>query len=163
MIELIKDIFNKVYMQIYGFEYHFKNDKVEKLIKDFIDKININVGEQWLLDFIIFQFSYYDGMKTRFDRVYLNWIFGDKAIERWENRTEQQVYFANEFRRKLGINREFDKLNIKEHNEREKLRFTDINDRLLYCDELSLFSDSSDICKCCINYQICYNHVRRLC
>lgn len=163
MLDLVKEVFNNVYFQIYGMEYLFKNERVEKLLNDFLDKVNTNIGEGWLLEFVVFQFSYYDGMKTRFDRIYLNWIFGEKAIDRWNNRTEQQVYFADEFKKKLGIKKEFESINIRDYIESEKLRFEDIYQRLIHCDELSLFIDDSDICKCCLFYQKCKIHEQELC
>jgi len=158
MIDQLKDIFNEVYLLMYGYEYQFKNKSVEKSLQNFIKKIPSRAGEDWLYSFIIFQFSYYDGQKTRFDRIYTNWIFGEKALERWRDRTEAQIYYADQYKVKLGVRREREKLSAKEYMNRERLRFDDNARQFIHCNELSLFDKKSVFCNNCIFFISCQKH-----
>jgi len=159
-LDLIKNKFNEIYFLIYGQEYKFGNKSVEKTLKSFSKNLNESYGENWLMDFMIFQFTYYDGMKTRFDRIYLNWIFGDKAFKRWNNRTEQQIYFSNIFKSKLGIKECITPVSIKDYKNLERSRFISMGRQFIHCDELFLFKENNDICLICDMYNNCLKHYK---
>ena len=155
MKEILKDTFNLIYLHVYGVEYNFRNKNVEKEIDSFLGKMPDGAGEEWMYEYIVFQFAHYNGMKTRFNRVYLNWIFGDKALQRWRERTEDQSYHANQYKLSLGVKKDSPRLSISEYNNAERMRFTDMSRQLLHCHENSLFSVGNDICKVCPMYKTC--------
>lgn len=155
MKDLLKSTFNEVYLLATGEEYNFVNKKVDKQLDNFLKHIPEGVGEDWLLNFTIFQFSYYDGMKTRFDRIYINWIYGDKALHRWDSRTDAQIYYANLFRERIGIKPKQPILNVKTWRDQERCRFENSNRQLLHCDELMLFDKVNVICITCKMYEKC--------
>ena len=159
-LDLIKDKFNEVYLLIYGQEYKFGNKNIEKVLKSFSKNLDESYGEGWLIDFIVFQFAYYDGMKTRFDRIYLNWIFGEKAFKRWQERTEQQIYFSNIFKAKIGVKEVVVPISIKEYKDLERNRFNDMSRQFIHCDDLILFEEKNDTCIICDMCNNCLKHFR---
>jgi hypothetical protein len=120
-----------------------------------LSKIPQNAGEDWLYDYTIYQFAYYDGMKTRFERVYLNWIYGDKALQRWNKRTPEQIYHANQYKVKLGVKKEMQPLSASEYRDAERWRFKDMNRQFIHCEETYLFEVSSNVCQACPMYKTC--------
>lgn len=155
MKDSLKKIFNEVYLKVSGVEYNFGNKSVEKTLDNFIKKLPNNLDEDFLWNFTLFQFSYYDGMETRFDRIYVNWIYGYKALARWKVRTIQQSYYADEFRKKFGIVREQAPMEISSWKSLERGRFTDLNLRLYHCGVESLWDENCKECKECDNFNIC--------
>ena len=103
MEETLKDVFNAVYLRVYGDEYNFGNRRVDKTIKDFLKIVPRSIGEDWLYDYTMFQFAYYSTLKMRFNRVYLNWIYGEKAFQRWIKRTESQTFYADKYKLRIQL------------------------------------------------------------
>jgi hypothetical protein len=155
MKDILKCIYNDIHLKVYGFEYHFTNKKVERDLDIFISKLDPSLDEDFLWNYTIFQFSYYNEMKTRFNRIYLNWIYGDKAIKRWVNKTEAQVYYADQFALKFNISKEIEPVIIKDWSSLERKRFSeDINRQLLHCIDNGLYT-KDDLCISCDNFITC--------
>jgi len=159
--EKIKDIYNDVYSRVYGGDEFYFSKKSEQTIKSFIAQMPRAADEEWLYDFIIFQFEHYKGIKSKFDRVYLNWILGKAAIKRWDNRTEAQVYYTGKFKYDLGIRKDIVPLDPTIFEDQERARFRpDMNRQLLHCEENALF----DLRKChgnCELYLPCKTNYER--
>jgi hypothetical protein len=158
MIERLQDIFNEIYLLTYSSEYSFTNKKVVRALELFVKKIPVGAGDDWLYNFTIFQFAHYSTQKKRFDRVYINWIYGDKALKRWADRTEQQSYYARKFATSIGFRRDFSKIDASEYKNFERARFEDASRQLIHCNELSLFNSKSAICINCSFYLSCKKH-----
>lgn len=154
MKELLKNIFNEVYIKVSGNEYQFGNKQVEKSLDTFINTLPVNLDEDFLWNFTLFQFAYYDGMKTRFDRIYVNWIYGKKAMERWANKIEAQSYYADQFRLKYDIRKELEQVSIKDWRERERNRFDKQELRLFHCMDNELY-EYCETCLNCIDNEFC--------
>jgi len=155
MKEVLKDIFNRIYLRVYGDEYVFSNARVEKCLDEFLTIIPSSAGEDWLYNYTVFQFAYYSNKRMRFDRVYLNWIYGEKALKRWMNKTEAQVFYADKYKVNIGVRKPQDSLSAHEYRDAERWRFKDINRQLIHCDETSLFEVKSDVCRACPMYKTC--------
>lgn len=152
--ELLKSVFNDVYVRVYGDEYRFGNEKVEKSLDKFLGLIDFVFDENWVYDFVIFQFEHYRGIKSQFDRVYVNWVFGESALKRFKTRTEEQSYYADKYRQELGIIlTKFSSIVIFDYENRERRRFDDMGRQFLHCHENDLFD--VDTCQFCQLYQIC--------
>lgn len=154
MKEQLKTIFNTIYLKVNGFEYYFGNKKVDKEIDLFLKNLPVNVGEDFLWNFTIFQFAYYEGMKTRFDRIFINWIYGKKALLRWNDKNKEQVYWSDEFRKKYRIISEIPKVDISDHNNMERLRFEDKGRQIYHCLAENLFKEC-EVCSNCVNFETC--------
>lgn len=152
--DLLKSVFNDIYTRVYGVGYNFGNAKVESQIDAFLGKIDFTISEEWLYDFTLFQFQYYKGMKGRFDRVYVNWIYGQAALTRYKNRTPEQIYYTNQYKQDLGVRTtEFSPINVSEHEDRERRRFDEMSRQFIHCHENVLFDTVK--CRFCQLYDIC--------
>ena len=150
----LQDIFNHIHLHVYGVEYNFSNSRIKKSLNKFLTTIPKGVGEDWFFNYTIFQFAYYSNLKTHCSRVYLNWVYGPKALERWENRTEQQLFYSNQFKLQFKLSLPLKTLNSRSYFILERSRFQKKERQLLHCNELSLFSDDQ-ICKSCYYYDKC--------
>lgn len=152
--ELLKSVFNDVYVRVYGDEYRFGNSKVEKSLDKFLSLIDFVFDENWVYEFVVFQFEHYRGIKSKFDRVYVNWVFGETALKRFKERTEEQIYYADKYRRDLGIvTTKFSVLSLVDYEEKERRRFDDMDRQFLHCHENDLFDIGT--CQFCQLYNIC--------
>ena len=108
MIKQLISIYSEIYSCVLGTKkYELPgSDYNVNLLSNFIDKVkNIfsDVDLDWYRQFILYQFKYYSDKKTRLDgKVYLNWIFGDKAIIRWKNKEENWQYFIQKYKESIG-------------------------------------------------------------
>lgn len=97
-----------------------------------------NAGKEWVFDYMIFQFSrYYENSGIDRGIVPFNNVVSKKALEAWNKRTEQHVYYANKFKLRLGIVKETN-YEIKASNEYKdsiRKRFLNKDRGLIYCKE----------------------------
>lgn len=162
MRELIQNVFNNVYFQLNGQEYSFKNKQVLKHLDGFIKIIPRGAYEEWLYEFTIFQFAHYDQMRTRFDRIYVNWIYGEKALQRWNERTEAQMYFATQFKIRKGIRQDkIVKLSSSSLDSAERNRFEEMSRQFIHCDDNALFVKDCEDCVKCPMFDTCLAHARK--
>lgn len=155
MLERLQDIFNEIYLLTYSDEYTFTNKKVLKSLELFVAKMPVGAGDDWLYNFTVFQFAHYSSQKKRHERLYINWIYGDKALKRWNERTEQQSYYAGRFAAKIGLRRQLEKMDATEYMNTERSRFEEASRQLIHCHELTLFNDRSAVCRNCSFYISC--------
>jgi hypothetical protein len=143
-----------------------KDNKNIKLVSNLLDRLDSlykgSYGDRFLFDYIIFQFKHYEGMKLRFgdNNIQLNWITGEKALERWENRdVSRDSYFSSVYCNKYGI-KQPSEIKVNEEGRiaylnRERARFVSVRERqLLHCMENFLFTDDT-ICQNCNFYKKC--------
>ena len=166
MIDTFTDYFDEIYLKTTGTTLFIRNRYNQTIIKRFLYTIESryegSFGKDTLWDFMIFNFRHYDGMKTRFGKnnVQLNWIAGNKAIERWEDKKEGWKYWNGEYVRKYGIKRPGKK--EKEETEgafiykkQERLRFYGSEMGLVHCNSLDLFDYISKECMLCNHRKVC--------
>lgn len=169
MINKIKYIFEEVYKKFSGFqlyEMNLENELTKKHILSFHsllqEKYRGSIDEDFLLNFIVFQFRIYENANTRLGRgkVYVNWILGKKALQRWEKKPENWLYWNNIFIKKHSIKIKMPKVeenlpSIKFTEHIERKRFYNQERGLIHCRELDLFNRYSRECLKCIFKQIC--------
>jgi hypothetical protein len=162
MINLVKSTYEHIYSNVSGFpDYEIQLNKKNKTTLDNFTKRLENefkgaIDKQFLQTFILFQFLYYDDKKTRLGkgRVYLNWILGEKAIERWKNKHERWFYFVEEYRKSLDIpniveKQAIDSEKVSLHRQRERKRFWGSEMGFLHCYEFELYEKYSSECLSC--------------
>jgi hypothetical protein len=142
----------------------FKPEQKQRTaIENFLKLVPSTADEEWIREFLIFQFSRYADQDTRLGkgRIQLNWVIGKKALEKWNSRTSGQLYHTNKFRasHKIQISKKkVEKIpanNFYLNNERR--RFYGKERGLIHCAELELFEKENEVCKACKNYKICKN------
>lgn len=154
------------------YEYFYKkvfNEKIEikkrdvSYMKTFLNLLDEmygldNLGEDFLFNYLIFQFDKYSTADTNM-KVQLNWIYGKSAIEKWQKKEENHEYFGNLFRQRFNIRNQHSCCKPEPislvYKDREKRRFPDIQRQLLHCSELSLYDRNSDVCDECEMFEIC--------
>ena len=71
-----------------------------------LDKKNITINEEWLFDYLSFQFKYYHLMNTRFGQgaTKVGWVFGKKAMDRFETKESNYLFFLRQFQKQFRLN-----------------------------------------------------------
>jgi hypothetical protein len=162
VLELVKSTYENIYSVVSGFnDCQVKlNQTNKKVLDSFIKRLENEfkgaIDEQFLQTFILFQFLYYDSKKTRLGkgRVYLNWILGEKAIERWKNKHENWFYFVEQYRKSLDIpnvpeKHVIDTEKVSLHRQRERKRFWGSYEGFLHCLTEELHEKYSSECLSC--------------
>lgn len=84
-------------------------EKDDKAINSFISKLSKeyrieSVGENLLKSYFAFQLDYWHDKDTMFGKnIQLNWIIGEKAWQRWLEKREGVMYFANKASSKYNL------------------------------------------------------------
>ena len=141
------------------------SDKTDKTMLSFcrqMDKIyGESISSDWLFDYLTFQFEKFTGDKVKM-QVQMNWVFGKKAIAKWQQRNVDHVdHFLSLFREKHNLKRS-DLIkavtNVSdEYKSRERNRFKDRFMRVVHCTELNLFDETHADCKYCFMKNKCKN------
>jgi len=169
VINKVKYIFEEVYRKFSAYEIYelnLDNAKIKQYVDSFIyqlkKKYNGSIDDEFLLQFIVFQFSQFENAKTRLGtgKVYVNWILGRRALERWENKSKNWLYWNQLFIRKHNIRLrkdkvEVDKDSLRVTNSLERKRFYNTERGVLHCQELDLFDQFSKECILCKFKHIC--------
>lgn len=124
-----------------------------KMISNFEKLIDTtSIGSNWTYNFLVFQFSRYNGMKTRFgDKVQFNWVIGKKALEKWNNRSEEEIYYADEFRRKYRLKNPLvsqEKITLNKDTIRQ-------NSSIIDCINMKLYLPMNKVCFRCEHKKVC--------
>jgi hypothetical protein len=143
----------------------FRNPKNRKLVSNLLERLNNlypSIDGKFLFDFIILQFNHYENfiLARGKNRLQLSWLVGDKAIERWKNKSENWNYFNREFCKKYRIKAPEKKYQVneegrKEFRSRERKRFYNTERGLIHCMELELFESLNSQCLECNYKNIC--------
>lgn len=117
-----------------------------------------SVGENFLKDYFLFQFSYWINKRTRFDSTIMpNWLLGEKSFERWKNKNEHWSYFNSQFieRYRIVFDRSFLQFDTEDIEEIERKRFHNQNEGFAHCLSFASFNDCSLSCVTCIFKKNC--------
>lgn len=142
--------------------FDFKPKENEnKVIDNFVKKLTLSHGEEWLFNYFCYQFSRYYNLKTRFGKgvVMISWILGKKALNKYSEASEEEKYWGDVFKERFNIRnplfkRQTIEIDISYHN-RERTRFKQSERQLIHCSEMNLFNEKNKICMFCKNRNIC--------
>lgn len=177
-------VFEEYYKQITSFQDFnltiSDNDKV--VLNKFVDwlfiRYNGSAEFNLICQYTEYQFCYYYGRQTKFDnRVFLNWIFGKKAIERWNQASFNQKNFKAKFQFRPLIKKSvrqdetlkdavakfhsnLDKLDS--NVEEEKRKLLNKPEGFLWClSNTTLFNHKSSCCAICNCQEDCKNALKK--
>ena len=131
------------------------------------EKYGHSIGERWVFDYIVYQFSYWkDEKKTTVGYIPPAWIYGKKAFERFLTRDHKKsTYFSREFIKNNNLFRlipEKEKVikkakNIKVYSYLEKLRKRSSNgtEMDIECLAKQAYDSSSKHCRSCKYESFC--------
>lgn len=138
-----------------NFEFKPKGSQI-KQIENFVKKKENEIATNWLYDFFSYQFGRYYDKKTRFGTgiVQLNWVIGDKALLKYKNRSEEELYYTNIFIKKFKLKNPLIKkeklfLSDEYFNKIRKIK------NIFRCFGLTLYDPKNKICTFCSNKLIC--------
>lgn len=129
----------------------------ESLLKGFLKKIDKLydlklLGDWWVWSYLSFQFCYWSEKKTRLNgNIPANWVFGDKAIQRWKDRSDFWEYYTNLFLFKNEIEKPVKYYGGSVSNlfEVERRRFHNTVEGYFNCLSFSKYSPKSVSCLTC--------------
>lgn len=117
------------------------------------------LGEWFCWYYVAFQFEYYHSLKTRMDGRYpANWIFGPKALKRWNERDQEYwFYHVQQFLNNAEIEQpiEFCSSDLETRFEQERKRFFNTDLGLVHCLQFARYSVQSPSCLICKNKKDC--------
>ena len=118
-----------------------------------------SLGDWFCWNYVAFQFEYYSSLRTQMMGKYpANWIFGPKALQRWNERnSEYWLYQVGKFMQECEIQVpvNYFSSNLENRFEEERRRFLNSPMGLLHCQQFSRFSDKSPTCMICKNKGSC--------
>lgn len=83
------------------------NKSTTTIINKFLEYINKNnCDKNMVFDFTVFNFNRYDGIKSS-RMIQVSWIYGKNAISAYQKRTEEQLYYSNQYKIRLSLNNPF--------------------------------------------------------
>lgn len=110
-----------------------------KNLENFLNRMPEGAGEEWVFDFLLFQFSRYHDKKTKMGKgiVPFSWLVGKKAFDTWNNRTEQQVWYSHKFKLDYRIKKEVDyEINLSnDYKDSIRKRFLNTDRGFVFCKE----------------------------
>lgn len=163
MIEKVKQVYEYLYSASSGNRnFTFKpKERDLKMIENFVKTLNPSHGDDWLFNFMCFQFSRYYDLNTRFGkgRIMLGWVIGEKALKKYSNAPNEEKYWGEEFKVKLELKNPLNKpvscKPNKSYLDRERKRFEVPERQLIHCQEMNLFDSKNKVCMFCKNKELC--------
>lgn len=134
-------------------------DRELKMVDNFVEKLDSSSGTVFLYNYFAFQFDYWLDKNTRAEerRLPMGWIVGKKAIDRWRNRREKDLYHCLKTARQIGLKlshftnkQKYNYAEIKSSEETRKSYFHNTEQGFGYCVETTtLYHDKSSFCQTC--------------
>lgn len=115
-------------------------------------------GDWFAWYYVAFQFQYWYPLKTRMNgKIPLNWVFGNKALQRWLQKGDEWFYFTQKFIHECEIVKdiEFENTDIEGIFEKERQRYFNTEYGLFHCSQFAEYNDSSPSCLICKNKKDC--------
>lgn len=155
MFDKIIKIYSYLYSKLNNYQGFIlkPTDSQKKQIDNFI----VSIGEKsdnWIFDFLLFQFYRYHDIETKFGKgiIQLNWVIGNKALIKWQKASKEELYYVDLFRRERGLK---NPLIVPMKHRLSDSYYDNIRDKgdLFVCKDLSLFDKEK--CLVCKNFNIC--------
>lgn len=155
-LRLIVDTFLECYVETMGKDTSFRmTDSKKILIENFATKFG-KLQKTNLKSYMLYQFRIY---KDRGKVIQLNWILGNKSLERWNDRSKKQKKYITLINNKDLRN--YKKKKLKIENEIQDSYFIELNE--IEEKEKELFFNTD---KCFVNCSLnttLYNHKSKFC
>ena len=142
------------------------SERERRQISNFIDLVSnkygrFSIGKTFLFNFMSFNYEYYSSLDhCATKKIPLNWVIGRKALSRWVNRTEDDLYHAMKYASDNGVHMGLirsakndhvnDVASVRISEEAEKKRFHNEPEGLSNCIETTtLYNRRSVSCISC--------------
>lgn len=125
-----------------------------RLLASFQKIIPINSGDNFIWNYSVYAFWCYEGMLSS-RRIELNWIYSEKMYQRYLNRTEEQLYYLQQYKESKGISnplREKYSLTLSpRYKDNQRRLYWNTMMGFIHCSEFSgvLYDPSNALCKHC--------------
>ena len=149
----IINIFNL--LSIKAFNQGFTNIS-SKSLDFFMSFYKDKLTQDFIWEYVSFQIAYWYNKKTN-NKFAVSWVFGEKAIQRWENKPENYLYYTQLFLNKLGIERPvfYYKVNLRIKFEEMRALYFNTDKGFENCSINSFYSNDSKYCEICDFKEIC--------
>lgn len=147
------------------------NKSSSTIINKFLEYVNKNnCDNNMVYEFTVFNFQRYEGIKSS-RKIQISWIYGKNAISSYQKRTEEQLYYTNQYKTRLSLNNPFkEKYTLKLNDyfkETERRRWYGTIQGFLNCIEFgsALYDEMCRTCIDCIYNKKCQinKERRKLC
>jgi len=157
--ELLYNNFDLFSKKLSGRTCKVKNE-ITRFIELLSKQADINsLGEWFAWYYVAYQFEYYSKLKVLMEGSYpANWIFGKKALTRWNNRDETfWLYHVVCFLQVCEIESpvSFCSQDMGDRFERERKRYFNTDMGLLHCSQFAKYASNSPTCMICKNKKDC--------
>lgn len=160
MEKKLLDLFLYVKSSFYGNAFYkpFLTPSEETLLKNFVKKTTgWNEDSYW--NFILFSFERRKDQSTP-HAISLSWIFGEKSLQAWRNRSEKWVYFVDQFKSKYRLVnplKESSKVISEEYMETQRSKWVNTARGFLNCSSFGkmIYNQMSPSCSGCEYKKIC--------
>ena len=159
----VKIIYQYLYEKCSGHRFdnfkYLKNDQT--IIDRFIKRLNYSIGDDWIWEYFCYQFNRYVDLNTRIGKgkIPVSWVMGSKAIEKYKNVTEEELFYVNDFKVRFNLKNpvlETVKLSYNgNYKDNERKRFKNVERQFIHCKENNLFDELNKICFSCKNKKYC--------
>lgn len=125
-----------------------------RLLGKFQRSLPVDSGESFIWNYSVYAFWCYEGLLTR-RRIELNWIYGDKMLARYRSRSEEQIYYLQQYKESKGIRNPLtEKYSLTlsdEYKDRQRKMYWNTPRGYLNCLEFGgrLFEKANVYCKNC--------------
>lgn len=152
------------YYELFSLRFTKSTCLVKNEIKNFLTKLSKQqdlkcLGDWFCWNYVAFQFEYLVTLNKQMEgRIPANWIFGPKALERWNNRNnEYWMYHVQTFLTSNNVVKpvEFVSIDAEKQYEQERRRFFNTDLGLFHCQQFAKFSAKSPSCMICKNKKTC--------
>lgn len=100
IIQVYEYMYQRTYMQP---DYAMaRTGRNLKLLSKFQKMIPVDAGNDFIWNYTVHAFWCYDGKLSR-RNVELNWIYGQRMVGRYRNRTEDQIYRLQQYKESKAI------------------------------------------------------------
>lgn len=131
------------------------------IIDNFVGKLTESHGKDWLFNFLTYQFSRYIDQDTQFGngKILVGWVLGDKALQRFRDASEQELYYANQFIVNYEVKNilfERELIDDSDYKHRERMRYYGTDRGLVHCKTMiNLFNPQHKDCIFCKYKEYC--------
>lgn len=144
----------------HNFEFNPRDNEL-KMIENFTIRLTPSHGDEWIFNYMCFQFSRYIDLKTRFGKgkIMIGWVIGQKAFNKYKEAPDEEKYWGEVFKTRFNLRNPLNKplfIEVgKSYKNRERKRFNVSERQFLHCEEMNLFDEKSKICMFCKNKELC--------
>lgn len=122
--------------------------KIEKFFSNFFC-----VDDDLLWQYLIYQFSRYEISPYP---ITLDKIISNQSVEKWKNRTKQEIFYTHSFKTKYGIVKDIIPYKMSEdYKNLMRNKHKDQYKQLVFCQEFEGYLYDKKKCSKCKNFEIC--------